>query len=151
MPIIKHELFIRAPRERCFDLARNVDIHTKTTANTKEKAVAGITQGLLNKGDTVTWEATHFGIKQQLTVEVTHMDRPNKFIDIMLKGAFHSFTHTHHFISEKDGTIMIDTFDYKSPFGLIGLIADKLFLKRYMTKFITSRAKELKKIAEANR
>jgi hypothetical protein len=43
---------------------------------------------------------------------------------------------------------MIDTFEYKSPFGLIGVVADKLFLEKYMKAFIASRAKELKKIAE---
>ncbi len=43
---------------------------------------------------------------------------------------------------------MIDTFEYKPPFGPIGIIADKLFLEKYMTNFIISRAKELKRIAE---
>ena len=54
------------------------------------------------------------------------------------------------FIEEKDGTLMIDTFVYKSPFGPIGFIVDKLFLEKYVTVFISSRAKELKKIAENN-
>jgi ligand-binding SRPBCC domain-containing protein len=148
MPIIKHKEFIQAPVEVCFDLARNVDIHTKTTAKTMEKAVGGVTQGLLEEGDSVTWEATHFGIKQRLTAKVTHMEKPIEFVDIMVKGAFSSFTHTHQFVEENGGTLMIDTFEYKSPFGSIGIIADKLFLKRYMTEFIINRAKELKRIAE---
>jgi ligand-binding SRPBCC domain-containing protein len=148
LPIIEHSLFIDVPVEVCFDLARNVDIHTKTTAGTKETAVAGVTQGLLEKGDTVTWEATHFGMKQRLTAKVIHMVKPKEFVDIMLKGAFHSFTHKHQFIAESGGTIMIDTFEYKSPFGLIGLVADKMFLEKYMTRFIISRARELKLLAE---
>ncbi|QCR32517.1 SRPBCC family protein [Lysinibacillus sp. SGAir0095] len=150
MPIIKHMQFIKAPMEVCFDLARNVDIHTKTTAKTKEKAVGGVTQGLLKEGDTVTWEATHFGIKQRLTAKVIYMKKPTEFVDIMIKGAFQSFTHTHRFRKEKGGTLMIDIFEYKSPYGPIGLIADKLFLERYMTRFIISRAKELKRIAETH-
>lgn len=93
MPIIKHQQFIQAPVNICFDLARNVDIHTKTTAKTKEKAVGGVTQGLLEKGDTVTWEATHFGIKQRLTAKVTHMEKPKVFVDTMVKGAFNSYTY----------------------------------------------------------
>lgn len=149
MPIIRHEIYIAASRERCFDLARDVDIHTKTTAHTKENAIAGVTEGLLEEGDKVTWEATHFGIKQQLTAKITDMEKPQMFVDIMVKGAFKSFTHTHQFMSTETGTKMIDTFDYQSPFGLIGVIADKLFLKRYMTRFIVSRAKALKKIAES--
>lgn len=148
MPVIEHQQFIKAPLEVCFDLARNVDIHTQTTSKTKERAVGGVTAGLLEEGDTVTWEAIHFGIKQRLTAKVTLMEKPNKFVDMMVKGAFHSFVHTHQFIEETGGTIMIDKFQYKSPFGLIGVVADKLFLENYMREFIVSRAKALKKIAE---
>ncbi|WP_047154059.1 SRPBCC family protein [Aneurinibacillus tyrosinisolvens] len=148
MPIIKHQQFIKAPIKICFDLARNVEIHTQTTSKTKERAVGGVTKGLLEEGDTVTWEAVHFGIKQKLTAKVTTMQKPYKFVDVMLKGAFHSFSHIHQFIEEGNGTIMIDTFQYKSPFGPIGVIADKLFLEKYMRDFIVSRAKELKNIAE---
>lgn len=148
MPVIEYQQFIKAPVELCFDLARSVDIHTKTTANTKEIAVDGVTEGLLEEGDTVTWEAIHFGIKQRLKAKVTLMEKPNKFVDIMVKGAFHSFVHTHQFIEEQEGTIMMDTFQYKSPFGPIGVLADKLFLEKYMRAFIVSRAKALKKITE---
>ncbi|MGG0412377.1 SRPBCC family protein [Peribacillus simplex] len=148
MPVIEYQQFIKAPVELCFDLPRSVDIHTKTTAETKEIAVDGVTEGLLEEGDTVTWEAIHFGIKQRLKVQVTLMEKPNKFVDIMVKGAFHSFVHTHQFIEESGGTIMIDKFQYKSPFGPIGVLADKLFLEKYMRAFIVSRAKALKKIAE---
>ena len=148
MPVIEYQQFIKAPVELCFDLARSVDIHTQTTADTKEIAVDGVTEGLLEEGDTVTWEAIHFGIKQRLKAKVTLMEKPNKFIDTMVKGAFHSFVHTHQFIEEAGGTIMMDTFQYKSPFGPIGVLADKLFLERYMRAFIVSRAKALKKIAE---
>ncbi|TYS68121.1 SRPBCC family protein [Sutcliffiella horikoshii] len=148
MPLIEHRQFIKAPVEICFNLARNVDIHTQTTSKTKERAAAGVTEGLLEQGDTVTWEAIHLGIKQRLTAKVTLMEHPHKFVDVMVKGAFHSFTHTHHFLEADGGTLMIDQFQYQSPFGIIGIAADKLFLERYMRKFIVSRAAELKKIAE---
>lgn len=149
MPVIEHQQFIKAPVEICFDLARNVDIHTQTTTKTKESAVGGVTEGLLEEGNTVTWEAIHFGIKQRLTAKIVLMEPPYKFVDIMVKGAFHSFTHTHQFTEEEGGTIMIDKFQYKSPFGLIGVLADKLFLEKYMKAFIASRAVELKIIAES--
>lgn len=45
--------------------------------------------------------------------------------------------------------MMIDEFQYKSPLGLFGILADKLFLEKYMRNFIVSRAEELKKIAES--
>lgn len=148
MPIINHSTYIEAPINQCFNLARDVETHTKTTANTKERAIGGITEGLLNKGDCVTWEAVHLGFKQRLTAQITEMEVPYSFTDVLVKGAFHSFTHTHKFVENSKGTIMEDTFEYKSPFGVIGKLADMLFLENYMRKFIVSRANELKKIAE---
>ena len=148
MPIIKLETFIKAPIDVCFDFARNVEIHTKTTSHTKERAVGGVTKGLLKKGDEITWEAVHFGVNQRLTAKISEIDEPYTFTDVMVKGAFLSFTHTHSFIEKDKGTIMKDHFVYQSPFGIIGQLADKLFLEKYMTRFLVTRANELKKIAE---
>lgn len=107
-----------------------------------------MTTGLLNKGDCVTWEAIHFGVKQRLTAQITEMNPPYSFTDVLVTGAFHSFTHTHTFIESNTGTIMTDIFEYEAPFGIIGHVADTLFLEKYMRNFIGSRAKELKKMAE---
>lgn len=148
MPVIKHQEYIKAPIDVCFDLARNVDIHTETTSHTKERAVDGVTSGLLKKGDSVTWEAVHLGVKQRLTAKIIEMDRPFRFVDVMVKGAFHSFRHTHTFQVKDNGTVMTDHFDYKSPLGVIGKLADQLFLEKYMTNFLVRRAKALKEIAE---
>ncbi|MDQ0427266.1 ligand-binding SRPBCC domain-containing protein [Planomicrobium stackebrandtii] len=148
MPIINHEVYINAPISKCFDLARDVDVHTETTAKTKERAIAGVTTGLMEKGDWVTWEATHLGVKQKLIAKIIEMEKPYQFTDEMVKGAFHSFTHIHEFIESGNGTIMRDKFVYKAPLGFLGNIADKLFLEEYMKKFIMNRAFQLKKIAE---
>ncbi|MFS0674402.1 SRPBCC family protein [Ornithinibacillus sp. 179-J 7C1 HS] len=149
MPIIKTNVYIHAPINCCFDLARNVEAHTKTTLGTKEKAIGGVTSGLLNEGDIVTWEATHFWIRHKLTAKIIHMEYPYKFTDTMVRGIFKSFTHTHEFVEvNQNETIMIDIFEYRSPFGIVGNIADYLFLEKYMRKFLENRGKELKKLAE---
>jgi ligand-binding SRPBCC domain-containing protein len=148
LPTTRHISHINAPVSLCFDLARNVDIHTQTTSKTKERAIGGVTSGLLEVGDTVTWEAVHFGVKQRLTAQIVEMDAPHSFTDVMVKGAFKSFTHIHEFREEEDGTLMKDTFSYRAPLGLVGALADIIFLKRYMHIFIEMRANELKKIAE---
>ncbi|WP_433750435.1 SRPBCC family protein [Falsibacillus pallidus] len=148
MPIIEYEVFIDAPIHVCFDLARNIEVHMLTTSKTKEKAIDGVTSGLVENGDTVTWQATHLGVRQKLTAKIINMNKPYTFTDVMVKGAFQSFTHVHEFKECDQGTIMKDTFNYKSPMGLLGKLADKLFLEKYMRNFIVTRAEELKRIAE---
>ena len=148
MPAIEHKQFIKAPIEVCFDLVRDVGVHKQTALKTRKKAVGGVTKGLLEEGDSVTWEAVHFGIKQRVTSRVIFMEKPHSFVEKMVKGAFRSFIYIHQFIEEEEGTMMVDLFQYKSRFGPIGILIDKLFLAKYMEKFIVTRAIELKKIAE---
>ena len=148
MPIIKTDMFIYAPRDICFNVARDIDIHTESTSQTNERAVGGITSGLIGLNETVTWEAVHFGVKQNLTVRITEFDFPNRFVDEMEKGAFKRFYHVHEFIEKENGTLMLDTFDYTSPFGIIGRLADQLFLEQYMKEFLIKRNRYIKKIAE---
>jgi len=148
MPIIKIEIIVDAPRERVFDLARSIDLHAETMSEHKEKAVAGKTNGLINFGETVTWEAVHFGVKQKLTSKITIFDRPAHFRDSMIKGAFARFDHDHFFEDAHSGTLMKDFFDYNSPLAILGNVADALFLKKYMRKMLEDRNELIKKIAE---
>jgi len=150
MPIIKIEMKIDAPIQRVFDLARCIDLHTVSMSNSKEKAVAGKTKGLINKDETVTWEAIHFGIKQKLTSKITIFERPHRFRDSMVKGTFERFDHDHFFETKNSQTIMKDVFDYDSPLGFLGNIADALFLENYMTELLESRSALIKTVAESD-
>jgi ligand-binding SRPBCC domain-containing protein len=148
LPIIKLSLFIKAPIQVCFDLSRSIDIHMESTSHTNEKAVKGRTSGLIELGETVTWEATHFGIRQQLTSMITELDSPNKFVDEMVSGAFKRFRHEHTFELLDGGTLMTDKFDYTSPFGPLGKLADVLFLRSYMESLLLRRNEYIKYNAE---
>ena len=150
MPIIELTTVIRAPRERVFDLARSIDAHQDTTGGTEERAVAGVTHGLIGMGDEVTWEAQHFGIRQRLTVRITAFDRPNHFQDIMVSGAFKRMVHDHEFAEHPSGTLMRDRFEFQSPLGIVGRMAEVLFLKVYMCRFLVLRNEALNRLAESN-
>ncbi len=139
---------IRAPVDVCFDLARSVDAHVASTARTREVAVAGVTSGLLTLGDEVTWEATHFGVRQRLRVRITAFDPPRGFTDEMVTGAFRRMRHVHTFEPTPEGTAMTDDFDFEAPLGPLGWLAEVLVLKRYMTGFLLRRNVVLKSAAE---
>ncbi|KPV55774.1 MULTISPECIES: SRPBCC family protein [Paenibacillus] len=148
MPVIRSELYIEAPIETCFDLARSIDVHAQSTSQTKERAVGGVMSGLIELGQTVTWEAVHFGIKQRLTAKITEFESPFYFVDEMVRGAFKRFRHTHEFCAVDSGTLMIDEFDYTSPLGPVGKLADRMFLESYMKNFLLKRNLYIKQLAE---
>jgi len=150
MPVIHLTTIINAPIQRCFDLARSIDLHQHTSARTYEKAVAGTTSGLINKGETVTWNAKHFWINQALTSEISEMSPPFMFEDKMLRGAFKKIQHRHLF-EEKDGqTIMTDVFEFESPLGTLGKLFNTFILTAYMKRFLEERNQMIKLVAETD-
>lgn len=148
MAQIQLETRINAPIEVCFDLARNIDAHVAAAGKSGERAVAGVTSGLINLGETVTWEATHFGVRQRLTSKIVAFDRPRMFADEMQRGAFKRWHHTHRFESNAKGTLMRDEVNFASPFGFIGRIVDALILKQYMTNLLLAHNAYIKNAAE---
>ncbi|TMV42305.1 SRPBCC family protein [Paenibacillus mesophilus] len=151
MPIIQLSLLINAPIDVCFDLSRSIDLHMESTSHTNERAIKGRTSGLITAGETVTWEATHFGIRQQLTSIITEFDPPHKFVDEMVSGAFKRFRHEHTFKKQNGGTLMTDQFDYTSPFGLLGKLTDVMFLRSYMERLLMRRNEYIKSKAESEK
>lgn len=148
MTVIKLETFIRAPQALCFDLARDVDVHMASTAETGERAVAGVTSGMMELGDEVTWEAKHLGIRQRFTSKITALERPRMFVDEMQRGAFKSLRHLHRFEERDGGTLMIDEMTFISPFGILGRITNTVFLENYMRRFLIKHNEHIKKVAE---
>jgi ligand-binding SRPBCC domain-containing protein len=149
MSVIRLTTEIAASIDTVFDLSRSIDLHVESTSQTNEKAIAGRTSGLIGLGETVTWEATHFLIRQRLTVRIEQFDRPNHFRDSMVAGAFSRFDHDHLFESCGSGTIMTDVFDFTSPLGPLGRVANWLFVTRHLRRLLATRNQLIKSVAES--
>ena len=109
----------------------------------------GITQGHIELGEQVTWQARHFGFKFQMTSRITEMNRPSRFVDEQLDGPFRHWRHVHSFQTEADGTRMVDRIEYQAPFGPLGHAVDRLFLNRYLTNLIAQRNDFIKQAVES--
>lgn len=149
MPTIELKTIIDADIEICFDLSRSIDLHQISTAHTDEKAITGRTEGLIELGEFVTWEAKHFGFTQQLCSKITAYDRPVHFRDEQIKGAFKYIVHDHYFEVENGKTMMTDVFDFEAPLGLIGKLVSNLILKNHLQRLLENRNKVIKAFAES--
>jgi ligand-binding SRPBCC domain-containing protein len=141
---------IRAPIDRCFDLARSIDFHQDSVSHTSERAVSGVTSGLIGLGEEVEWRARHFGLWLTMRVRITALNRPTYFQDTMVKGLFRYFKHDHTFKEETGATLMIDQLSFGAPIPLLGNIVDKLVLKKHLHQFLERRNQMLKSAAESD-
>lgn len=151
MPTLHLTSFVAAPRDRVFDLSRNISLHKVSMEQFKEEAVGGIRSGLINKEDTVTWKGKHLYKTRYFTSKITEMKPYETFTDKMIKGDFKSFEHQHFFKPTDNGTIVIDILNYETPYGWIGNLVNKFYLNSYLEKLINHRNNVIKQFAESDK
>jgi ligand-binding SRPBCC domain-containing protein len=150
MQVIQLETKIAAPKVRCFLLSLSMDLHVESTAQTSERAIAGVTRGIIGPNETVTWQGRHFGLVLTHETLISKYDQPHHFQDIMLRGMFRSFEHDHYFDLLPDGTtLMRDELRFAAPLGPLGWLAETLVLRSYLTGFLIERNQLIKAVAES--
>ncbi len=141
---------IAAPIELVFDLARDLDLHTRSMAHTGERAIGGRTSGQIELGETVTWRARHLGLWWTLTSRITAVDAPTRFADEQVTGPFAWFRHEHRFERLTHGrTRMVDRWEHQAPWGFLGVLADRFVLADHMRRLLETRNRALRDEAEA--
>lgn len=151
MPKIHLTTVIHAPVEVVFDLSRSINLHEKSMSKTNEKAIAGTVTGLIQKGETVTWQAKHLFKVRTLQTFISEMKPYTYFTDEMKQGDFKSMVHHHYFKPVTNGTVMIDELYFESPYGVLGRLVNAAFLTKYMTGLIAQRNEVIKEYAETGK
>lgn len=144
-------MLIHAPIERCFDLSRSIEVHLLGNTHFGEQATAGVSTGLIGMGQSVTWRAKHFGVRQYLTSAITAFEPPTYFQDTMQRGAFRSMQHDHYFTAlGAEETEMRDEFRFSAPLGPLGWLAERIVLRKYMLALLEERNAVVKQVAESD-
>lgn len=151
MPTIHLTTFIAAPVERVFNLSRSIELHRLSMQAFGEEAVAGIRNGLINNGETVTWRAKHLLKKRILRVKIIAMKKPEQYTSEQLTGDFKEMKHEHWFKPCDNGTIMIDLFHFETPYGVIGRIFNKIYFSNYIKKILEQRNSFIRDYAETEK
>lgn len=143
------ERVINATPAEVFAAAIDPALHVESMARYGETMVRGPEGGTFTEGSTVTWRARHFGVPFHLTSIVFDIDPPRLFRDRQTRGPFAEFHHEHVFEEHPEGTLMRDTITFRSPFGPIGTLVDRLFMREYLRRLIDERGAVLQASLEA--
>ncbi|WDG17172.1 SRPBCC family protein [Microbacterium sp. Clip185] len=133
--------------ERLFDQSLSIDAHVESMARSGERAVAGVTSGLIGLGETVTWSARHFGWRFRMTSKITALEHPRRFVDEQVRGPFRTFRHEHLFEVQGEETVMTDILTIASP--VFGRLAERWVLVPYLQRLIRQRNDVLVRAAES--
>lgn len=149
MPELLLTTTIAAAPNDCFLMALSVDAHMSSMGPSDERVVAGVPSGSMALGQSVTWQAKHFGLPFRMTSKITEYEQPTRFVDEQTSGPFASWWHEHRFEELAAQTVMTDLVRYRSPAGPLGRLVDRVFLERYMRRLLMLRNAWLKDNLEA--
>ena len=86
------------------------------------------------------------GIKMTWVTEITHVKENDYFVDEQRIGPYKLWHHEHKLQVIEGGVLMTDIVSYKPPFGIFGMIANKLFIKKQLNHIFEYRTKSLENL-----
>ncbi|HMQ49760.1 MAG TPA: SRPBCC family protein [Saprospiraceae bacterium] len=86
------------------------------------------------------------GIKMYWVTEITHVRDRQYFIDEQRFGPYALWHHQHHFEATQGGVLMTDILHYKVPYGLLGNLADWVFVNNKINAIFDYRIKAVEEI-----
>ena len=82
-------------------------------------------------------------IKTDWVTEITQVKFLEYFIDEQRIGPYKLWHHQHHIFETKNGVLMKDIVTYAPPLGILGALANKLFIKNKLQEIFAFRTKAL--------
>ena len=95
----------------------------------------------MKEGQLIDYTIKLLGIRIKWRTIITEYDPKKKFVDQQLKGPYAMWHHTHEFFDQGNTVKMIDTINYVIPFGLIGIIINKLWVEKKLDMIFSFRSK----------
>lgn len=149
---IEFNTHIKAPIERCFDLSRSIDFHKISLSPVvKEESVAGCTTGLIGHNQHALMQSKLWGYHFSTELKIAKFNPPYFLSYEIADSHFESAIHDYYFYDISGETVMVNHFYYKFKLGLLGEMANLLFLEKYIIGIITQRNDLLREYAETNK
>ena len=86
------------------------------------------------------------GIPLNWMTEITHVKEKQFFVDEQRMGPYKIWHHEHIFEETKNGILMKDIITYIPKFGIIGSLANMLFIKKEINEIFKFREKKIEEI-----
>lgn len=144
---LESKQFLPITLEEAWDFFSSPDNLKKITPDHMGFFITSENQGKMYPGMLITYIVTPLlGIKMRWCTEITQVEEKKYFIDEQRFGPYKMWHHQHHFKEVAGGVEMTDIVHYGIPLGILGQLANKLFVRNQLEEIFEYRAQAVKKI-----
>jgi len=154
MPTTERTVEIHAPLERVFAFVTDMRNHRLVVPPETQEQLVDAGNIPMRLGTVVRLRARYGGIRWTLSSRITVFEPPDPllpisayFRDEQVNGPFALWQHDHWFTALSDGsTRLTDRFTFAAPFGLLGRLAERLWLNnrmRHLLEYMQTTEKHL--------
>ncbi len=94
-------------------------------------------------GTRIEYRLSLHGIPVRWRTLITEWNPPFGFKDIQLRGPYKFWEHEHRFEAVEGGTRMRDTVRYALPFGVLGRLVERVWVRRDVVRIFRYRAERI--------
>ena len=143
---LKRNQFIPQPIEQVFSFFSKPENLEKITPQNLHFSILTSIPIDMKTGQVIDYLIRLKGIKICWSSIISSYDPPHSFVDEQIQGPFTNWVHSHNFKEKNGGTIIIDHVKYSIPFGLIGRIANNIFVEKDLVDIFDYREKTIMEI-----
>jgi ligand-binding SRPBCC domain-containing protein len=97
----------------------------------------------MHRGAEIDYSLTWMRLPMRWKTRITEYEPPFQFVDVMEKGPYALWRHSHTFRPTEQGTIVADRVEYALPFGPLGSLVHSLFVGRHVEEIFHYRQRAL--------
>jgi len=86
------------------------------------------------------------GLKMIWVTEITHVEEMRYFVDEQRIGPYSMWHHEHFIEPAGEGVLMTDIVSYSPPFGFLGALANRIFIRKQLESIFSYRRNKLKEL-----
>jgi ligand-binding SRPBCC domain-containing protein len=144
--VLEREQKVAAPRKDVFAFYGDPSNLARLTPTGLRFRIHGETPSRLEAGSRLEYRIRWLFFRLPWVTRITRWVPESEFEDVQERGPYRTWIHTHTFEDAGDGVVVRDRVEYSLPFGPVGRLAHRLFVRRQLEAIFDFRGRAIAEI-----
>lgn len=140
---LQTQTYVPAPLEEVFDFFSRAENLERITPPELGFVILTPLPIEMKPGALIDYRLKLNGVPLRWLSEITVWEPNVRFVDVQQRGPYKKWVHEHRFEKAPGGTKMTDSLEYALPFGLLGILVHRLFVRKKVERIFSHRAESL--------